>query len=93
MYSSCCSCNIYREKNRQAEIKELTSKGIIPHEEEMRNHPEKSLQGRTFLIGRVAALIHDVPSAKEIVESMVDDAAQIIQERAASIQISGKTKL
>jgi hypothetical protein len=36
----------YREKNRQAEIKELTSRGIIPHYHELEKHPEKSLEGR-----------------------------------------------
>ena len=49
-----------RNNNRQEEIKQLTAKGIIPHEHELEKYPEKSLQGRTFLIGRVAALIHDV---------------------------------
>ncbi|KAG5340393.1 hypothetical protein C0989_001811 [Termitomyces sp. Mn162] len=34
------------EENRQAEIKELTSKGIIPHIHELEKHPEKSLRGR-----------------------------------------------
>lgn len=36
----------YREKNRQAEIKDLTSKGIIPHYHELEKHPEKSIEGR-----------------------------------------------
>lgn len=35
--------------NRQAEIKALTSKGVIPHDEELKSHPEKSLQGRMWL--------------------------------------------
>lgn len=34
------------EENRREEIKELTSKGIIPNEHEMEKHPEKSLQAR-----------------------------------------------
>ena len=33
------------EENRQAEIKELTSDGKIPHEEELAKHPEKSMPG------------------------------------------------
>jgi hypothetical protein len=36
----------YREKNRQPEIKELTSQGIIPHNRELEKHPEKSVEGR-----------------------------------------------
>jgi len=37
---------IYRETNRQAEIQELTSKGVIPHYHELEKHPEKSVEGR-----------------------------------------------
>ncbi|THG96750.1 hypothetical protein EW026_g5147 [Hermanssonia centrifuga] len=76
--------------NRQTEIKELTSKGIIPHEYEMEKHPEKSLEARTFLIGRVSSLIHEVLPAKVIVENMVNDAAKIIQENAARVNIKAK---
>jgi len=77
--------------NRQEEIKELTSKGIIPNDEELRKHPEKSLAMRAWLTGRVAAMIHDVLPAKEIVETMVNDAARIMQGGAALV--SPKAKL
>ncbi len=68
-----------RENNRQDEIKDLTSRGIIPHEHELQKHPEKSIQGRSWLIGRVAAQIHDVLPAKAIVDSMVQDASNQLQ--------------
>lgn len=77
--------------NRQAEIKELTSKGIIPATWDIEQHPEKSLQARTFLIGRVAALINDVLPAQQIVDEMVSDAVKILQ-RGASL-VSTKAKL
>ena len=83
----------YRNNNRQAEIKELTSKGIIPVEHDLKDHPEKSLEARAWLIGRVAALIHEVLPAKEIVENMVNDAAKILQENAAKVSVAGKAKL
>ncbi|KAJ3555981.1 hypothetical protein NM688_g2279 [Phlebia brevispora] len=76
--------------NRQAEIKELTSKGVLPHEHELEQHPEKSLQGRTFLIGRVAALIHEVLPAKTIIDNMVNDAAKIMTENAARVRVQAK---
>ena len=79
-----------RNNNRQAEIKELTAKGIIPHDEELKKHPEKSLQGRTFLIGRVAALINDVKPAKEIVDEMVKEAAEILQRNASLVKVNAK---
>jgi len=34
-----------REQNRKAEMDGLLAKGLVPHEIELRNHPEKSLQG------------------------------------------------
>ncbi|OBZ73652.1 putative nitronate monooxygenase [Grifola frondosa] len=77
--------------NRQAEIKELTSKGLLPYEEDMKKRPEKSLEARTFLIGRVSALIHEVIPAKEIVDNMVNDAAKILRDNAA--KVSPKAKL
>jgi len=78
--------------NREAEIKELTSKGILPHEHEMEKHPEKSAQARTFLIGRVAALINEVLPAETIVNNMVSEAARVFQENAAKV-VSAKAKL
>ncbi|KAK7050581.1 NMO domain-containing protein [Favolaschia claudopus] len=65
--------------NRQAEIKELTSKGLIPHYVELEKHPEKSVQGRQWLMGRVSALIHEILPAKVIVDTMVKDAASQMQ--------------
>ena len=35
-----------RENNRQAEIKELTSRGIIPAHDDLEKHPEKSIEAR-----------------------------------------------
>lgn len=79
-----------RETNRQAEIKELTSKGIIPNELEMEKHPEKSLQAISFLMGNVASLIHDVLPAQEIVNNMVNVAAEQISRGASSITVKAK---
>ncbi|KAH9940734.1 2-nitropropane dioxygenase [Epithele typhae] len=76
--------------NRQAEIKEITSKGLLPYEEDLKKHPEMSMQARAWLIGRVAALIHEVVPAKQIVDTMIADAAQIMQENAARVSVKAK---
>lgn len=47
--------------NRQDEIKALTSKGILPHEAELEKHPEKSVEGRPWLMGRVSAVSLPIP--------------------------------
>jgi hypothetical protein len=37
--------------------KKLTSQGKIPHDEELQKHPEKSMEGKMWLMGDVSALI------------------------------------
>ncbi|KAF8628711.1 hypothetical protein AX17_005934 [Amanita inopinata Kibby_2008] len=81
------------EENRQAEIKELTSKGIIPHYNELEKHPEKSIESRPWLMGRVAALIHEVLPAKTIIDNMVNDAARLLEYGNSLVKVSPKTKL
>lgn len=44
------------EKNKQAEIKKLTSEGIVPIERILEEHPEQSMEARPWLIGKVAAV-------------------------------------
>ena len=79
------------ELNRQAEIKELTAKGIIPSQHELEKHPEKSVQAVRFLMGDVAALIKEVLPARTIVDNMVKDAAKILQDKSKLVSV--KTKL
>ena len=65
-------------ENRQAEIKELTSKGIVPYEEDLKKKPEISLATRPWLSGSVAGLIKDIKTAQEIVDEMVGGAVDIL---------------
>ncbi|GLB40799.1 putative nitronate monooxygenase [Lyophyllum shimeji] len=81
------------EENRQAEIKELTSKGIIPHTRELEKHPEKSIEGWPWIMGRVAALIDEVLPAKVIVDRMVTEAAEVLWHGASLVKTSAKSKL
>jgi len=67
---------ILREENRQQEMSELVAAGQIPHWVEMDKHPEKSLEGRMWLMGQVAASIKDIKPAKNIVDELVQTAAK-----------------
>ncbi|KAH9479216.1 Putative monooxygenase [Psilocybe cubensis] len=78
------------EENRQAEIKELTSKGIIPHYNELEKHPEKSVAGRPWLMGSVSSVIKDILPAQVIVDNMVRDAAAILQRNAGLVKVGPK---
>ncbi|KII85970.1 hypothetical protein PLICRDRAFT_165562 [Plicaturopsis crispa FD-325 SS-3] len=75
---------------RAAEIAELTSQGIVPHAKELEKHPEISMATRPWLIGRVAALIHDVLPAKVIVDNMVKEAVEQLQRGNSFIVTKSK---
>ncbi|KAI6164548.1 2-nitropropane dioxygenase [Pisolithus thermaeus] len=64
--------------------------GIIPWEHDIQQHPEKSLESRAWLIGRVAALIDDVLPAEQIVNDMVSDAAKILMHGASLVTVKAK---
>lgn len=67
------------EENRAEEIKELTSKGIIPVEHDFENLPDDvdddTLDNaRPHLMGKVSAVVNEKKSAKAIVDELVTDA-------------------
>jgi len=80
-------------ENRAVEIKELVSKGIIPHQRELENDPNKSISTIPWLMGRVSALIHEILPAKVIVDNMVNEAAEILERNASLVKVSPKAKL
>lgn len=71
-----------RETKRQKELSDLIAQGKVPHQVELQNHPEKSLQGLSCkfhnqfshvshshilgLMGRVAGSINDIKPAKDM---------------------------
>jgi len=74
------------ETKRSKEIQELVAQGKIPHEVELEQHPEKSIQGLSWLMGRVAGSIKDIKPAKEIVDELVTTAVASL-EMASKLQI------
>ncbi|RVX69549.1 hypothetical protein B0A52_06613 [Exophiala mesophila] len=67
------------EENRQQEIKDLTSQGILPaqHDAETHEDSEEIMDNiHPYLMGPVAGLVEKTSSAREIVEDMVDGAAK-----------------
>lgn len=69
------------EENRAQEIKELTSKGVIPVEHDFETlgddiDDETVDNARPFLMGKAAAVVNEKKSAKAIVDEMVDDAVE-----------------
>jgi len=79
------------EGHRKHEIEELTAQGKIPHEVELEKHPEMSLAGRAWLMGKVAAAIQDVKPAKAIVDELVTTAAKSLKR--ASELVAPQAKL
>ncbi|EJT47484.1 hypothetical protein A1Q2_04497 [Trichosporon asahii var. asahii CBS 8904] len=76
---------------RQKEIEELTSRGIVPHMHELEKHPERSIEGKIWIMGENAPRITEVLTAKEIVDELVEGAVKSIQTCAADLR--GKAKL
>lgn len=74
------------ETKRQKELSHLIAQGKVPHEVELQNHPEKSLQGLSWLMGRVAGSINDIKPAKDIVDELVNTAASGLKS-ASSLQV------
>ncbi|KAG2061256.1 2-nitropropane dioxygenase [Suillus hirtellus] len=79
------------ETQRQGEITKLVARGHVPHDVELENHPEKSLEGRMWLMGKVAGSINDIKPAKEIVDELVATAAASL--KTALVLMISKAKL
>lgn len=75
------------ENNRSQEIKELTSKGIIPvkHDYESKMDagevitPEQVMSARPLLMGQAAGAIEDIKPARDIINEMMNDAIQTLR--------------
>jgi len=78
------------EDHRQEEIRKLTSQGKIPHDVELESHPEKSVEGRMWLMGKVAGSINDVKPAQAIVDEFVITAAQALSSANAFVLTKSK---
>jgi len=69
------------EENRQAEIKDLTAKGVIPVEHDIEKlgddiDDDTMDNARPFLMGKAAAVVNERKSAKAIIDEMVGDAVK-----------------
>jgi NAD(P)H-dependent flavin oxidoreductase YrpB (nitropropane dioxygenase family) len=82
------------ENNRQTEIKDLTSKGVIPvmndiekrSKEGQEVSPKEMAAYRPLLMGQCAGAISDIKPAKDIVNEMMADAVAALRNSTAFIQ-------
>ncbi|PSS25475.1 hypothetical protein M430DRAFT_39557 [Amorphotheca resinae ATCC 22711] len=73
------------EENRSQEIKELTSKGVIPVEHDFETLGDDITddmmdQARPFLMGKASAVVNEKKSAKAVVDELVTDAVAWIKK-------------
>lgn len=73
------------EENRAPEIKELTSRGVIPVEHDIETlgddmDDETIDNARPFLMGKAAAVVNEKKSAKALVDELVTDAVAWIHK-------------
>lgn len=83
------------EENRAQEIKDLTSKGVIPVEHDFEKlgdeiDDETMDQARPFLMGKAAAVVNEKKSAKAIVDEMVCDAVLWLAKGQAMVRKESK---
>jgi len=84
------------EENRQAEIKDLTNKGVIPVEHDFETKGDDLTDddmenARPFLMGKAAAVVNEKKSARAIVDEFVNDAVKYLQ--IGNSMIVSKSKL
>ncbi|KAJ6547109.1 2-nitropropane dioxygenase [Mycena capillaripes] len=79
------------ETARRAEVDKLVAQGQIPHDEELKKNPGRSIEGMAFLMGKVAASINDIKPAKDIVDELVMTAEKSLN--AATNLTVAKAKL
>ncbi|EAS28828.1 oxidoreductase [Coccidioides immitis RS] len=63
-------------ESKPEEIKRLTESGVVPFVKDMQDGKDVDLP---FLMGHVSALVKEIKPAREIVESMVAEAAQMLR--------------
>jgi NAD(P)H-dependent flavin oxidoreductase YrpB (nitropropane dioxygenase family) len=83
------------EDNRQAEIKELTDKGTIPVEHDLEKmgddiDDDTMDNARPFLMGKVAAVVNEQKTAREIIDEMVGGAVEWIGKMNSCIMSKSK---
>ncbi len=79
-----------RHNERRKQLEGHIAKGEVPWNLELEEHPEKMLESYPYPMGQVSAVIHDIPLAKEIVDTMVNQAASILQYGATLVKTQAK---
>jgi hypothetical protein len=77
----------------QAEIKELTSKGILPVEHDFETKPNMDDlvdQTHPFLMGKVSAVVNELKPAKAIVDEIVEGAVKQLNAGNALLTVKSK---
>lgn len=77
-------------ESKPEEIQRLTDKGLVPLAKDMEDGKDFDLP---FLMGNVSAIVKDIKPAKDIVESMVAEASQMLRLGNSYIGEKGSSKL
>lgn len=76
------------EEERKVELNQLLAKGIIPVQHDLENNPndeDAENCGHPILKGKVAAVVDRQLPAKQIVDEMVDEAAELLKGASSSL--------
>jgi len=83
------------EENRQAEIKDLTNRGILPVEHDMETmgddmDDDTMDNARPFLMGKAAAVVNERKPAKAIIDEMLTGAVQCMANGSSMVTSQSK---
>lgn len=81
------------EENRKEEMKQYLAQGVLPIDKDMEKHPERSLEARPWLLGKVSGLISEVLPAKKIIDDMVSEAASRLNSANGLVVGGAKARL
>lgn len=74
-------------------MKQYLAQGVLPIDKDMEKHPEKSVEARAWLLGKVSGLIDEVLPAKKIIDDMVSEAASRLNAANGFVVGGAKARL
>eukprot|EP01084_Bolivina_argentea_P085116 153847_1 len=78
------------ERNRKDEMRKLLKSGILPYDYDMKNNPNDTPEFERHLTGQVCGNIHDIKSAKQIIDDMMDECVATLRYNTSRIKFVSK---
>ncbi len=71
-------------------MRKLLKSGVLPHQWDTENNSKDTPEWGRFLSGQVAGNIHDIKSAKQIIDDMMDECVALLRYNTSRIKLVSK---